>query len=195
MGRKRIVTLAVVVVMGIAGSALAPDQASADHLNFSHWGHGYRPWVSAPDSSLWRFTSEGEWGWSVNGYPNGFCTSTCAPNVPCDLQMHRGGIVVCKVPKSQLPQPSGCNNNCIGLTDYRLIYDPNAHLDSVYIRLCSDCGLTDYQFQANTNHEYGHALGQNHTATYPCVMQQGLITKYQCAHERDVMAWAYQPHD
>ncbi len=69
--RRRAVVLLVAGLASISLAALVPDsadKASADNANgFYHWGHGYRPYVSVPDSGLWHFTGEAEWGWSVNG--------------------------------------------------------------------------------------------------------------------------------
>jgi hypothetical protein len=177
------------LALTVVGATLTTAPAKADHLNFSHWGNGYGPWVSVPNSTLWHFTAEAEWGWSVNGYRNGFCTSTCAPAMPCNGVTHSGGITVCKVSRNILP------SGALGTTTIDLVYNPQAHIDAVYIRVCGDCYLNDDQMHRAVNHEYGHALGQNHTRTYPCVMQSPNYFKYQCGHERDVMAWAYTPHN
>lgn len=193
-GSKTMTALALAISLSMSLGAVTASPAAADHSNvYSHWGHGYRPWVNVPDSSLWHFTSEAEWGWSVNGYPNGFCVGGCAPpqNL-CDRLFHPGGIVVCGVNDGDSLLPAGY----IGWTYDNWVFNPNRHIESSYIVICMNCGGTQTDFDRHkvVNHEYGHALGSGHTADPNCLMFANTATKFQCRHDADAMWAAYAPH-
>ncbi len=146
------------------------------------------------DSSLWHFTAEAEYGWSVNGYPNGFCLGSCAPRQNfCDGSFHRGGMVVCGVNDGDpLLGPRGTT----GRTYPLYINNPQRHLDVTYTVICMKCSGTQGELRHNVvDHEYGHDLGSGHTGFPNCVMRAAPETKFQCQHDADAMWAAYAPHN
>ncbi len=185
-----LISLTSLAAIGTMDVMTAPS-AFGDNANvFTHWGHGYRPFVSAPDPNVWHFSSEAEYGWSVNGYPNGFCVGSCAPTVPCGFNYNGGGITVCFANADDLVLQGDQ-----GYTYLQWVNDPFQHINAVLIFMCGNCGLSDFQFHSVLNQEYGHALGLGHTTQqYPCVMNDPTPTKFQCGHDRDAMAATYAPH-
>lgn len=76
----RIVATGLGLLLGIilAGG----QQVDAHHGDlgiFQHWGDGYRPAVSAPNSFLWPYTSHAEGTWVQAGFQNGFCVAGAWP--------------------------------------------------------------------------------------------------------------------
>ncbi len=151
-----------------------------------HWGHGYQPKIAVNcndrvgGDSLCHFTGEAEYGWSVNGYPNGFSTGW-APR-GCDNES--GWIKTCLI------NPP---NGYAGVAYNAYVYNPNPHLDSVAIHIRPD--LTHTSAHRVVNHEYGHGLGLAHTACGDCVMHTPVYDKNQKQHDRDAMGATYGHRD
>lgn len=187
-GLSRGIPLLLVLLM-VLGVVQAPPSAADNQNAYTHWGHGYRPYVSAPDPNIWTYTGEAEFGWNVNGYPNGFCVGSCSPGGACGF-FNGGGITVCFANQGD-PLLQGRSGNTL----FQHINNPQMHIYSIAIFVCNNCGLSDNQRRIVMNHEYGHALGLGHTFFTPCVMQDPAPTKFQCSHDANAMAWTYAAHN
>lgn len=167
--------------------------AAAGHMA-QHWGDGYQPKVTVPDSSLWGYTSTAERTWAANGFRNNFCVGPCAPPAGgCNDQFASGFIKVCFKPGAIIRRDCGCSL-AQSYTYYQYTTNPNFHIDARYINVCSDCGLGGVSEQRLITHEYGHAIGFDHSIDSGCVMYPTIYTDVPCSDEIIGLQSTYNGH-
>ncbi len=162
----------------LAAAVLTPSPASADHqYGNPHWGHHYRPRVCALDPSIWHYSAEAEYGWNVNGYPNGFVTGPCGSLAEGNISYEWG-------------DPGG---GYAGVSLDTVVYDPALHMDRC--RIIVQPSLPEYNRHETFNHELGHCLGLGHSAEVYSVMNALVRTKNQSVHDAQAMAATYNHID
>jgi predicted Zn-dependent protease len=93
---------------------------------------------------------------------------------------------VCGVPKASI-------NGNGAYTQGTAVYNPNKHMGHVLIRICSDCGFSETQLRLLIKHEYGHAIGLNHSGDYYSVMHTPV--RYDInRHDSDAIRARYNGH-
>lgn len=166
--------------------------AAASHLT-RHWGDGFQPKVTVPDSSLWGYTGTAERTWAGNGFRNGFCVGPCAPLAGgCNDTFASGFIKVCFQAGEIIRRD--CGSAAIACTFYQYVRNPNPHIDARYINICSDCGLSGVREQDAVTHEYGHAIGFDHSPDRGCVMYGASVTDVPCPDEVNGLQSTYNGH-
>lgn len=182
-------TLAAVA---IAGWAFLATPAGASHQNgYSHWGHGWRPAVLAPQSSIWPYTSDAELMWPSYGYPNGFCVGSCPwwatpANCSDNNQWVGGGIKVCWHPPG-----TGMLRWANGRTLPH--YTSQGHITAMRVWICDSCWTDVFTI---TRHEYGHAIGLGHDTTASVgLMRQPSNSYYPSWHDTQALTqFMYNGH-
>lgn len=179
--------------------------AAADHQDINPpWGHGFAPYITANcgnfGGTFCNYTGGAENTWTNNSYPNGWHGGN--PNYGCGYRS--GWIRICVVAASAIPGAvaGGRAGAVQGVTHLSGTYDPILHLDSVEIDICSNCGVTGggggrystTELQQIVTHEYGHAIGLDHTAVTDSIMHNpyDFFTAAPVQHDRDALSWMYE---